>query len=287
MTSRMGPVAIVFVGALAAMVLGSAVTADAATFSFERVFGGATGFSASITVTWNDALPSQIKIKAKNTTQTGASVPSAGAPTDCPSSVTLTIDDACRLLTTFGWAATAISQSIIGGSAVIPTGSFGVGKLGSPPAVFNYPAGTDWSGEWGYANNAFPDTLGQFDFLSTNQSHTTAFGGANLDRTVELDGPQGGILSSIFLGNAGGLGFVEDTLEFTVMFGSALVYADFLSLQSAKWFVEFASSGYWLTSNGNGGVVEEVTEPGTLLMLGIGLVALVFAGRVRGFIPVV
>jgi hypothetical protein len=200
--------------------------------------------------------------------------------------VTSSIDAACRLLASFGYTFNAISKNITGGSAKIASGSVGSGKIG--PTSFTYGAGTDWSAEWGFGNNAPMDGTGNLDFLSTNESHMTQFAsGPNRDGPAGLDGPQGGLLSRVFT-SADGLGFVQDTLEFLVNYSAELTAADLEALQNATWWVEFGSSGYFLCAGPDPRCTppRKVAEPSAFALTGTALAGVLTVRRLRRRSPV-
>jgi len=259
-------------------VVGSLVAALAVSgmaHAFVINLGGPSGYRARIEVT--QAGPSVLRIVVTNLTTFGASVPSA-VTDSCLPIVTSTIDAACRLLTSFGWTPNAIMQSITGGQATIAGGSSGRGDV-SP---FDYGSGTDWSAEWGYGNNAEmgPGT-GSLDFISTNTSHMTPFAsGPNRDGPRVLDGPQGGLLSQAFTG-AGGLGYVQDTLEFLTNFSAILTDADLLALQNATWWVEFGSDGYFLCAGPDPRCRVKASEPASVALMGTALAGVLTAALRR------
>lgn len=140
---------------------------SAAAYGFVIQLGGSTGYRARIEVM--QTAPNQLKILVTNLTTFGSSVPlPTGVSATCPYLVGSGLDAACRLLTSFGWTHNAIPQSITGGSAKIAAGSTGLGDKPAPNTT--YPAGTDWSAEWGYGNNEPMDGTGKLDFISTNVS---------------------------------------------------------------------------------------------------------------------
>lgn len=79
--------------------------------------------------------------------------------------------------------------------------------------ITNVGANADVSGEWGYSNS--PTTMTYQNFVSANQSMSIPFGGANLDGTVNLSGPQGGLVSTVYLA-LGGLGAIQDEVVVVV-----------------------------------------------------------------------
>jgi hypothetical protein len=267
----------------AGVVIGALALSALAAHAFTIILGGPTGYSARIDVT--QVGPNQLRILVQNTTTLGLSAPSA-VPGSCPQLVTSSIDAACRLLASFGYTFNAISKNITGGSAKIASGSVGSGKIG--PTSFTYGAGTDWSAEWGFGNNAPMDGTGNLDFLSTNESHMTQFAsGPNRDGPAGLDGPQGGLLSRVFT-SADGLGFVQDTLEFLVNYSAELTAADLEALQNATWWVEFGSSGYFLCAGPDPRCTppRKVAEPSAFALTGTALAGVLTVRRLRRRSPV-
>jgi hypothetical protein len=262
----------------AGVVMGVLALSALAAHAFTIILGGPTGYSARIEVT--QVGPNQLKILVQNTTTLGLSAPlPSGVSRRCSQSVTSSIAAACRLLASFGYTPNAISQSITGGSAKIANGSAGRGDQ-SP---FNYSVGDDWSAEWGFGNNAPMDGTGNLDFLSTNRAHMTQFATSpNRDGPRDLDGPQGGLLSNAF-SDAGGLGFVKDTLEFLVNYSAELTTADLEALQNATWWVEFGSSGYFLCAGPDPRCTppRKVAEPGAFALTGTALAAVLTVRRLR------
>ncbi|MCS7173103.1 MAG: PEP-CTERM sorting domain-containing protein [Armatimonadetes bacterium] len=84
-------------------------------------------------------------------------------------------------------------------------------------------------------------------------------------------------MSTAFTG-AGGLGFVQDTLEFFVNFSADLSSADLTALQNATWWVEFGSSGYFLCAGPDPRCPRvAASEPASLALMGTALVGVVAA----------
>jgi hypothetical protein len=267
----------------AGVVMGVLALSALAAHAFTIILGGPTGYSAKIDVT--QVGPNQLRILVQNTTTLGLSAPlPSGVSGSCPQLVESSIVAACRLLTSFGYTFNAISKNITGGSAKIASGSAGFGDPAGPPPPQTYPAGTDWSAEWGYGNNAPMDGTGNLDFISTNESHMNPFATSpNRDGPTGLDGPQGGLLSRAF-SDAGPLGFVQDTLEFLVNYSAELTAADL----DATWWVEFGSSGYFLCAGPDPRCTppRKVAEPGAFALTGTALAAVLTVRRLRRRSPV-
>jgi hypothetical protein len=92
-------------------------------------------------------------------------------------------------------------------------------------SVQNVGANADVGGEWGFGNggttNFYPN------FISGNQSGTTAFGGANLDGPTNLNGPQAGLISDVHLALSG-LGAIQDEIIALVDLDKAIADLAFL-----------------------------------------------------------
>jgi hypothetical protein len=146
---------------------------------------------------------------------------------------------------------------ILSGSVVIGPDGYSI-NFNQVPAQL--AAGADVSGEWGYGNKAGTDLLP--NFVSTNAAHTTRFPGANLDGTLSLNGPQGGIATYPPLISLGGLGAVTPSIIITVKVDRALTDLDFLRDNGVR--VEFGSDAMFLG----------VPEPGTLTLLALAAVLL-------------
>ncbi|MCS7173109.1 MAG: hypothetical protein N0A24_06895 [Armatimonadetes bacterium] len=104
----------------------------------------------------------------------------------------------------------------------------------------------------------------------------------NRDGPQGLNGPQGGLLSKAFTG-AGGLGFVQDTLEFFVNFSADLSSADLTALQNATWWVEFGSSGYFLCAGPDPrcGPSVRASEPAAVALMGMALAGALTASGLK------
>lgn len=185
--------------------------------------------------------PTMIQIRLKNT--------STGAP--------MGFDSADQILTGVSWdfppPGLALTTAIIGGTA----------EIGPTSASLNfsegaYGPGTNIGGEWGFAN--FDGTGMLPNFISSNASMVTAFGGPNLDDPVNIDGPQGGLCASPPVVPIGGLGCIVDEAIFKLNLSVAIADLDFLN-NGVR--VEFGSDAAFIT----------IPEPATLGLLGMALLA--------------
>lgn len=158
------------------------------------------------------------------------------------------------------------------GASVSP-GSAGSYKIGG--TTYPLAAGDDLRGEWGGGS---PDGSGPFANVATLGVDYVAatlqsafFDGSAFDPSamlkipVYVDGPEFGLLSSTFT-DAGGLGFVRDSLTLTWDWTGSGLTEDFLN--NGNVVVSFGSP-------------TAVPEPGTLSLLGIGLIGLAGWGRMK------
>ena len=191
--------------------------------------------------------PTTLEIRLRNT--------STGVP--------LGFDNADQILTGVSWdfGSPGINVGdvmILGGSVVIGPGSasvdFDAGSFGP---------GADVSGEWGFSNQ---DGTGMLtNFISGNAAQATPFGGPNLDGPDNIDGPQGGLISSAFFLPLGGLGAIQDEIIATLTLSAAMTDAQLLAdLNSNSTVVEFGSDAAFLTG---------VPAPGALGLLAVAAIA--------------
>lgn len=123
-----------------------------------------------------------------------------------------------------------------------------------------YGPGTSLGGEWGFGNM---DGTGMLpNFISANNAQVTAFGGANLDGPVSIDGPQGGIAANPLAMSLGGLGAVQDEIIATLTMTEAITIEDL----GTTFRVEFGSDARFIETN--------IPGPGALVVLGAGMLAM-------------
>jgi hypothetical protein len=122
--------------------------------------------------------------------------------------------------------------------------------------------GADVSGEWGYGNTGGTGML--TNIVSTNAAKATRFSGANLDATLSLDGPQGGICTDPPLVSLGGLGAIADSVVITLTLDTSLANLNFLENGVVA---EFGSDATF------------VPEPATICLLGLGSLSLILRRR--------
>jgi len=154
----------------------------------------------------------------------------------------------------------------------------GTAILGAGAATVNFdnvPAqlgpGDDVSAEWGYGNSTQNAPLA-YNFITTNQAHSTRFTSGNLDGPTNLSGPQGGLLASPPLMDIGGLGGITGPVVFTLDLNDDWNIATF---SPASAVVEFGSDAAFLSNP-----VVSVPEPGAVALFAIGGLCL-GAARIR------
>ena len=160
-------------------------------------------------------------------------------------------DSADQLLTGISWdfglAGTNPGDvEITGGSVIIgPTSASVNFDTGS------YGPGDDVSGEYGFGNN--DGTGAMLNFISGNTAQATPFGGTNLDGTVNIDGPQAGLVADPILVPLGGLGAIMNEYIATITLSGPLQDLSFLDDNGAQ--VEFGSDAAFIFVPGPAGAV--------------------------------
>jgi hypothetical protein len=132
-------------------------------------------------------------------------------------------DNSDQLLTSVSWDFDPTNPP---GEPTIVSGSV---RIGPTSTSINFSSGiygpnSDVSGEWGFGNAG---TTGlSANFISTNTSHATPFGGANLDSTANLSGPQAGLVADPELVSLGGLGAIRREIVATLTLSGPLANVD-------------------------------------------------------------
>lgn len=132
-------------------------------------------------------------------------------------------------------------------------------------SITNVGANANVSGEWGYGNS--PSGASLQNFFSALQAGSTPFGGANLDSTTNLDGPQGGLVPKPNpIVALGGLGVIQDEVVATLTLSKSISNLEFLYTNLVRF--EFGSDAAFVTN----------PTPGASALL---LIGGVMAGRRR------
>ena len=195
------------------------------------------GLSARAIFRWDDMVADTLEIELINT--------STGVPTG--------FGNDAQILTGISFD---FGEPEYNGDALITAGSVILGPSGqSFDMDVTVGPGADLSGEWGYGNMDGTGLL--TNLVTATKSQATAFGGANLDGPVNIDGPQGGIVTQPPQVDMGGLGAVGDTVIITLTLDQALTGLDFLYANGV--IAEFGSDAAYV-----------VPEPATLALLGLG-----------------
>lgn len=205
--------------ALAGLALGAPAQADILNFT------DPSGLSAEAEFTMINATTVQIRLR-----NTSTGVPIGFSNSD-------------QILTGLSWDAGLPGDnpgdpSITGGSAEIGANSASVNF-----DTGNYGPGTDIGGEWGYGNVGNSGAMQ--NAVSGNTAGITPFGGANLDGSPNLNGPQGGLVASPILVPMGGLGAIEDEIMIEITLDTAISGLSDLIGNGAR--VEFGSDAAFIT----------------------------------------
>jgi PEP-CTERM motif len=213
-------------------------------------YSDVSGLSAEAEFTLISA--TQLQVRYKNT--------STGAPVG--------FDNSDQILSGVSWDFGAPGFGAPGETTI--TG--GSVKTGPSSASLNFSitnvvANADVSGEFGYGN--MDGTGALTNFVSSNTAAATAFGGANLDGTPNIDGPQGGLVANPAVIPLGGLGAIQDEVIATLTLGGApLADLGFLFDNGVRF--EYGSDAKF-----GMGVVP---EPSTLALAACGLIGLIAWG---------
>lgn len=215
------------------------------------LFSDASGLSAEAEFTMLN--PTTLEVRLKNT--------STGVP--------LGFDSSDQILTGISWDFGHVGFNgdamITGGTVVTGPSSFSVNFRVSNFSVSNVGANADVTGEYGYGN--MDGTGALTNFVTAHSPQSTAFGGTNLDGTVNIDGPQAGLISSAFSLPLGGLGAIQDEIIATLTLSEPVAQADIfgvLGLTENAARVEFGSDALFITN----------PEPASLGLMMVGALAI-------------
>ena len=220
------------------------------------LFGGALaaasthGASASILVTYNG--PSGLKAEAEFTVvnPTTLQVRLRNLSTGVPGG----FSNSDQILTGVSWDFIQ-AISITGGSVMTGPNSQSLNF-----SILNVGPNADVSGEWGYGNTDGSGALS--NFFSTNGAQATPFGGANLDSTVNIDGPQAGLVANPVIVPLAGLGAIQDEVIATLNLSGSITEAKLLAdLLINHTFVEYGSDAAF--------VEGQVPAPAAVALLGV------------------
>jgi hypothetical protein len=188
---------------------------------------------------------------------------------------------ATAILTAVGFHLPGTAVLVLTGStAVIGAGSASVGFSGG-----SFGAGADVSREWGATTGAEAELDGStnllgdvtFDFASTvGSSGVNQFAGTNRDGPAGLDGPQGGMMNEP--GDRGGIGVIDNAIVLTLILDADPGTGGNQALSAAQQAAFLAdvleNSAVMYGSHAAFGATMAAPEPGSLLLLGSGLLGL-------------
>lgn len=150
---------------------------------------------------------------------------------------------AALILTGVSWDFGAMG--VAPGDLAIVSGSVAIGptsqSINFDAGVFG--PGANVSGEYGYGNS--PSGLSFPNFVSALQAGSTPFGGPNLDNTVNLDGPQGGLVANPIVASLGGLGAIQNEIIATLNLSGPITNLDFVN-RGVRF--EFGSDALFITT---------------------------------------
>jgi len=247
---------------VAAVLIGMSGPAEAVLVSYSGYHypdGVPTGQTATADFDFTNS--TQLKIILTETTSPGAS----------------TFVGDVAILTSFGFRLPD-SAVISSGSVTISSGSSSVGFSGG-----SFSGGADVSAEWGATIGGEREiTTGSglfYDFVSTLQSAVTGFSGTNRDGSTQLGGPQGGLL--LDSGARGGQGVINSSVTILLNLDADPSTAGNQGLTSAQQLAFLSSLDHSSNSVVKWGTAtsHSIPEPGTLLLLGSGLIAAAVIGR--------
>lgn len=146
------------------------------------------------------------------------------------------------------------------GGISITSGSVFTGPTSSSInfSILNVGPNSDVGGEWGFGNNDGTGAL--MNFISSNTSQATPFGGANLDGPDSIDGPQGGLVANPLPLDLGGQGAIQNEIIATLNLSGSITESQLLAdilANGAR--VEFGSDAFFIN----------VPAPGALALLAI------------------
>ncbi len=258
----MARITLIFCLALA-FIAGHTGTSQAITFFYQAP----TGQTATVDYSFLGG-GTQLQLVVTETTPAAASSLTGGA----------------AILTSIGFLLPGTAVLVPTGSTVtIAAGSSSVGfdPNGAPPPQ-DFGAGANVSGEWGSTNAAGEKPIGNgssYDFVSALEAQVIQFAGANLDGTAGLNGPQGGLLDDSAA--RGGLGVIDNSVTILLNLDADPTTGGIQGLdagQTAAFLasLEFSSIVEW---GSDAAFSAPIPEPGTLLLLGSGLLGAGALGR--------